>query len=103
MSTPMTGAQATQLDSDIRHLIQVVSQNTRAQLAALPQWWCAEDLAKRWHRGRDEVNALLYAHSGYVGERGKPMRIHVDDVLKIDEVLLAEYRARRAALVGSAA
>jgi hypothetical protein len=84
MNHPMSSGEA-------RALIAALERNTRAHLAALPQWYDLADLQVRWSMGRDAVLVQLKHHLGYQGAPGKPVKIGLADVQRID-ALLEEYR-----------
>lgn len=82
---------ATMTSADARALAAALDRNTRAMLIDKPQWYSLEDLMTRWSMGRENVLAQLKQHAGYVGQHGKPVKIHLRDVMKIDAIL-EEYR-----------
>ncbi len=76
-----------QLDQSVRQLIPALNTMARLQRATLVQWYDAKSLTERWCLGHKALIAFLEREIGYVGERGKPLRVHLDDVLRLDEVL----------------
>jgi hypothetical protein len=83
----MNPAEFAQWRNEMRAHAETLAASTRAQLAALPQFYSLEDLQRRYALGRDAMRVVLAQHCGYVGERGKPTRIHLDQVLKLDALL----------------
>lgn len=89
---------ARQLSMGIRQLISVVNEQTMVARAALDQFYSVADLMTRWNCSHDQVIAHLTAHCGYVGARGLKPSVSLDDVLRIDRVLLDAYDARKRVL-----
>jgi len=58
-----------------------------ALLAGLPQVYDLDALRSRWSLGRDQVLAALHEYAGYQGERGRPVRIPVEVVLRLDRII----------------
>ena len=86
---------ARQLDQTLRQLVSVVSEQTALAKAALPQFWSAAELRKRWNCSEEKLSDLLEIHAGIVGERGHRTSVSLDDVLRIDVALKTEYDVRK--------
>jgi hypothetical protein len=65
----------------------ILRGHTEAMLASLPQWWTLADLEKRWRLSRAQVAAVLVEHCGYTPVAGVKPRIHISDVLRVDQLL----------------
>ena len=78
---------AAELIHGIRQLVDTNHQILTAHRASLPQWYDVPTLQVRWCLGRDSVRALILQHIGYQGCPGKSIRIHLNDVCLIDEIL----------------
>ena len=78
-----------ELNHTMRQVVDTNHQLIRAQLSSLPQWYESKQLQERWCMGRHQLVALLEREISYQGRGGKPIRVHVDDVLRIDNVLRA--------------
>lgn len=89
---------ARQLDQTLRQLVSVVSEQTAVARAALPQFWSVAELMKRWNCSHDAVIVHLANNCGYQGARGHKPSVSLDDVLRIDRVLLDSYEARKRVL-----
>ncbi len=74
----------------LRAHAQVVARNTAVALLTIPQVWGMKELRAHYPAyGEAQILALLEKHCGYVGTRGKPVSVHVDQVLKLDSALRA--------------
>lgn len=83
----MNDRQLQALDSAIRQLIVVISNNTAVSLAALPQYYTLDELCARYKMGRDAMRSVLVAQGMIVPERGKPIRVALEHVLQLDKTL----------------
>lgn len=93
MSTTLTPAQAAQLDQALRSLAMQVALNTRVQRAALPQWLDLEALCARYALDSKQVRAQLAQHAIPHVPHGRGLRCHIDDVLRLDELLRSAVAA----------
>lgn len=76
-----------QLDQTMRILTGVLAHQATVARANLQQVYSMDELQTRYALSRAQVVALLERHCGYVGKRGNSPRIHLDDVLRIDQAL----------------
>lgn len=83
----LTDQSFAQLDQSVRQLIPAINTLVRMQRATLKQWYSGKELQERWAMGDGTLIVFLQRQISYVGERGKPVRVHLDDVLRLDEVL----------------
>jgi hypothetical protein len=83
----LTDQVVAQLDQSMRQWIPAIHTLVRMQRANLKQWYSGKELQERWSMGDKAVIVLLEREIGYVGVRGMPVRVHLDDVLRVDEVL----------------
>ena len=75
------------LRSETARNTAMIAELTRVLRSTIQQWFTLENLMERWALGRDTTIALLREHGGYTPQRGVPIRVHIDTVLKIDEAL----------------
>lgn len=92
---------ARQLDQTLRLLVSVVAEQTTVVAASLPQFYGMAELRRRWNSSEDQVTRLLSEHAGYRGARGHRVTVSLEDVLKIDQALKAEYNMRKRLAVAS--
>lgn len=76
-----------ELNFTLRQVVNTNHELIRAHRANLDQWYDLKALTGRWCMGRDQVIDWLKREAGYVPASGQPVRIHLDHVLKIDELL----------------
>jgi hypothetical protein len=95
MSISAADESARQLNQSVRQLIAVVHEQTNVARAALPQFFGAQELAKRWNCSHDQVIATLGLICGYKGERGHRLSVSLEDVLRCDQHLKQSYDARK--------
>jgi hypothetical protein len=89
----LTEQTAIRLDSAVRQLVAAITQSNRLTRAHLKQWYKGPALQDRWELSPQDLSALLQREIGYVPQPGKPVRVHLDQVLKIDELLRAGREA----------
>lgn len=87
MSATLTPQQAAQLDQALRTLAQQVALNTRMHRAGLPQWLDLDALAARYALDAKQVRALIASHGVASVPYGRGLRMHIDDVLRLDDAL----------------
>jgi hypothetical protein len=85
----MTPELAHQLNQAMRQLIACMHTSNRLAHAHLKQWYKGPALQDRWELSPEALSALLQREIGFKPAPGKPIRVHLDDVLKIDELLRA--------------
>lgn len=90
---------AYRLGSQVESLARAVALNTLARLADAQQVYTGAELRARWHLSEAELGALLRTHDLLSADHGpgKRIAVHIDDVLRLDEVIRREYGARREA------
>ena len=80
-----------QLEHTLRSHASVVAENTRVARLGVPQIWGIAELRAHYPAyGDDHLKSKLVQHCGYVPQRGVPIAIHVDQVLRLDEILKRE-------------
>jgi hypothetical protein len=89
----LTAQAVAQLDQSVRQLVAAQLAANRLSRAHLKQWFKGPALQDRWELSADALSALLQREAGHVPAPGKPVRVHLDDVLRIDELLRAGREA----------
>ena len=74
-------------DETLRALAPILAAHREALIAHLPQYYTLEQLSVRYCLPRDQVGALLTRHGMYTPRRGVSARIHIDNVLRLDNIL----------------
>lgn len=82
------------LDQSIRQLTAAQLQTNRALLAALPQLWTLEDLAKRYAMSRDAARELLVKNGLHTpqGPGRREIRVTLEQVLQLDSIVKGQRR-----------
>jgi hypothetical protein len=75
------------LRSETARNTAMIAELTRVLRSTIQQWFTLENLMERWALGRDTTIAVLREHGGYTPQRGVPIRVPLESVLKIDEAL----------------
>lgn len=84
---------AVQLTSAIRELARETALNTRVRRAELPQFIVERRLRARYGEiDGKQLRALLDHHRIPMHPHGRGIKVHIDDVLRLDELLAAQHR-----------
>jgi hypothetical protein len=76
-----------ELRHDMSILVRALTENSRAVIATMKQWWTVENLQDRWALGREATIAVLRERGAYEPGVGKPIRVPIRKVLEIDRFL----------------
>lgn len=76
-----------QLEQSNRVLATEIAYLARVTRAALPQWLDLATLCTRYALDAHQVRAQIQAHQLRSEPHGRGLRMHIDDVLRLDELL----------------
>ena len=85
--TALQDQAALQLAQGMQALAREVALSTRVARAALPQWLTDAKLRERYAVDGRELRALLAHHRIPSRPNGRGLRVHIDDVLRLDELV----------------
>jgi hypothetical protein len=86
----MSEAAIAELNHNIKQLVAVNLNILKQQQATAVQWMTGVELRKRWKVSERDLIDLLITAIRYAGKKGQPIRVHIEDVLKIDAMIRAK-------------
>lgn len=90
MSAPLSNEVALQLVASLRANADQTALQTRVLRATLPQYLDLRALTARYALDPKQVRALLDHHRISVAPHGNGLRVHIDDILRLDSLLKRE-------------
>jgi hypothetical protein len=86
----MSDSATAELIHHTRQLTDVMKGLLIQQRIATPQWMTGAELKKRWKCNDRELHDMLISGIRYNGKKGQPIRVHIDDVLKMDAIVFTK-------------
>ena len=74
-------------EETLRALAPILSAHREALITHLPQYYTLEQLSERYCLSKAHVLTLLMGHRMYKPRVGVSVRIHIDNVLRLDNIL----------------
>jgi hypothetical protein len=77
----------------IHHMRQLTEVNKGLlvqQRISTPQWMTAAELKTRWKCNERELHDMLISGIRYTGKKGQPIKVHIDDVIKMDAIVITK-------------